>query len=93
MTAKQERFSREGGCKHVGFEGWWFGGSRWAPHLQLNAVNDGDIVFMHQQSRNNRAAGPSPNFATHYFTPGDSDRCCSGMGFLFLCCLWLKGFM
>ena len=49
-------------------------GSRWTPHLQLNAVNDGDIIFMHQQSRNNRAAGPNPNFATHYFTPGDSDR-------------------
>ena len=58
----------------------WVVGRRWAPHLQLNAVNDGDIIFMHQQSRNNRAAGPSPNFATHYFTPGDSDRWCSGMG-------------
>ena len=57
-------------------------GSRWTPHLQLNAVNDGDIIFMHQQSRNNRSAagaGPGPNFATHYFTPGDSDRCCSGL--------------
>ena len=49
---------------------------RWVPHLQLNAVNDGDIVFMHQQSANNRAAGRNPNFTAHYFTPGDSDRCC-----------------
>lgn len=48
---------------------------RWGPHLQLNAVNDGDIVFMHQQSRNNRAVGRRTDYNRHYFTPGDSDRC------------------
>ncbi|CAL8469852.1 g9394 [Coccomyxa elongata] len=47
---------------------------RWGPHLQLNAVNDGDIVFMHQQSRNNRAIGRRTDYNRHYFTPGDSDR-------------------
>ena len=46
---------------------------RWAPHLQLNAVNDGDIVFMHQQTRNNREA-LGTDFKHHYYTPGGSDR-------------------
>ncbi|EIE25673.1 hypothetical protein COCSUDRAFT_39968 [Coccomyxa subellipsoidea C-169] len=47
---------------------------RWGPHLQLNAVNDGDIVFMHQQSKTNRLAGRKADYNRHYFTPGDSDR-------------------
>ena len=46
---------------------------RWAPHLQLNAVNDGDIVFMHQQTHNNRVA-LGTDFKGHYYTPGGSDR-------------------
>ncbi len=47
---------------------------RWWPHLQLNAVNDGDIVFMHQQSRANRLVGRNADYSRHYFTPGESDR-------------------
>ena len=51
--------------------------TRWVSHLQLNAVNDGDIVFMHQQSSTNRAAGRLIDYNRHYFTPGQSDRCLS----------------
>ncbi len=40
----------------------------------MNAVNDGDIVFMHQQTHNNRQA-LGTDFKGHYYTPGGSDRC------------------
>ena len=47
-------------------------------HLNLNAVNDGDIVFLHRQSETNRkarqdATGPF-KWSRHYFLPGENDR-------------------
>lgn len=51
---------------------------RWFMHLQLNAINDGDIVFMHRQAEANRkarlAADGSFSWHKHYFLPGENDR-------------------
>ena len=47
---------------------------RWFFHLTLNAVNDGDLVFMHRQSEWLRAAEAGDNPANGYYMPGQSDR-------------------
>ncbi|KAK9828711.1 hypothetical protein WJX72_001664 [[Myrmecia] bisecta] len=50
---------------------------RWMGHLTLNAVNDGDIVFMHKQSSHNRLVASQHDgridWAKHYHTPSEAD--------------------
>ena len=47
---------------------------RWVFHLTLNAVNDGDLVFMHRQSEWLRQAEAGHHPADGYYMPGQSDR-------------------
>ena len=57
----------------------WMWGPRSLMHLQLSAISDGDIVFMHRQAEANRKARLSDdgsfNWKRHYFLPGENDRC------------------
>ena len=48
---------------------------RWVTHLTLNAVNDGDLVFMHRQSEWLRQAEAGGHKGQSYFMPSQSDRC------------------
>ena len=48
---------------------------RWVLHLTLNAVNDGDLVFMHRQSQWLRQTEHGDHPGEHYYLPGESDRC------------------
>ena len=50
------------------------GWCRWVFHLTLNAVNDGDLVFMHRQSEWLRQAEAGHHPADGYYMPGQSDR-------------------
>ena len=50
---------------------------RWPLHLTLNAVNDGDLVFMHRQSQWLRQTEEGKHPGGHYYLPGESDRCAS----------------
>ncbi|KAK9812498.1 hypothetical protein WJX73_004515 [Symbiochloris irregularis] len=51
---------------------------RWLAHIQLNAINDGDVVYMHAQAKANLQAklqhSGSFSWRKHYFLPGQNDR-------------------
>ena len=52
---------------------------RWAPHLFLSEVFDGDIPYLYKQSRSNRAAfAAGREWVKEYYLPGQSDRCVAG---------------